>query len=522
MNSVHSQNLYTSYIPPQPQSYSKYNYQQQQQHSKLHPHSPRSISDIVHAQPEHLSHLVNNKSVTSTSPLSTSFNTYNHQPQPYFHSEWIDSPISNKSSSTYRKSNNIHNNNNSNYNYNTNMSSTATATVQQVATTTLRYETPNKSIRQGYITSPISDRHHNETHKGQAVRLGTISTPDIDRSHVFTPVVKQPTPRISDWDIFWAMLNDIVGKDKLAKIGQYTLRLLIHHAERSQSYLSTETVNISVINSRYNDNTKKLNLLKNFIKHPQDFIRIIIIWVCGNIKSKFSGMVNGLSMYRQFLRFGKTPFRIRNLVNKFANNINLKSNYELDINYDKILTKGTLGQFTSLYYGINDESLLLFKLKLLSNASYKKFASRHESFGWYSETWLAMYNTIEKLNKLSQQEMDLKISIQVRNKAKIISRQLLGNGNSSTMMSQSFSSNSANEDLEALEEIQFKKNNAWLDVYKNLADLGFNTYTVFKLRLPFATWQIWMGITASVLSTIKLYREIKKDMIEKELAKQKK
>ncbi|EGW30532.1 uncharacterized protein SPAPADRAFT_157687 [Spathaspora passalidarum NRRL Y-27907] len=509
MNDLHSQN--TNYITPHHYTNSKYIYSQQYQpqqpsRQQQQQHSPRSISDIAYTQSEYL---INNK--TGTESPSPSPN------QHYYHSEWIDSPLSNKSS-PYRKLVNL----NSNYQYNSNMSSTATATLQQhqIATTTLRYETPIKSTRPNtnfaYINTPVSDHHDHKTKAS-----GSLPAIDIDRANTVTPALKPTIPHISDWDIFWSMLNDIVGKDKLAKIGQYTLRLLIHHAGTSESYLSTDSMNIKVINDRYNDTTKKLNLLKNFIKHPQDFIRIIVIWLCANIKLKFSGMVNGLSLYRQFLRFGKTPFRLRNLFNKISSNVNLKSNYELDINYEKLFTKATLGQFTSLYYGINDESLLLYKLKLLSNASYKKFASRHESFGWYSETWLAMYNAVEKLNKLSQQEMDLKISIQVRNKAKILSRQLLGNGSGSTMMSQSFSSNSANDDLEALEEIQFKKNNAWLDIYKNLADLGFNTYTVFQLRLPFATWQIWMGITASVLSTIKLYRETKKAMIEKELAKQK-
>ena len=84
------------------------------------------------------------------------------------------------------------------------------------------------------------------------------------------------------------------------------------------------------------------------------------------------------------------------------------------------------------------------------------------------------------------------------------------------MMSYSSSSSTNNtEDAKLLDEIQFKKNNAWIDIYKNLSDLAFNTYTVFQIKLPFDTWQIWMGISASVLSTIKLYRETKRTMIEK-------
>lgn len=50
----------------------------------------------------------------------------------------------------------------------------------------------------------------------------------------------------------------------MAKVGQYTLRLLVYHAGKSQTYLSDNNINIKVINERYNDTTKKLNLLKNF------------------------------------------------------------------------------------------------------------------------------------------------------------------------------------------------------------------------------------------------------------------
>ena len=40
------------------------------------------------------------------------------------------------------------------------------------------------------------------------------------------------------------------------------------------------------------------------------------------------------------------------------------------------------------------------------------------------------------------------------------------------------------EDAKNLTQIQFKKNNAWIDIYKNLSDLAFNTYTVFNIALP--------------------------------------
>ena len=83
-------------------------------------------------------------------------------------------------------------------------------------------------------------------------------------------------------------------------------------------------------------------------------------------------MINGLSMYRQFLRFGKTTFRIRDLIVKFHHNVfNNSSDNQVQINKSKIFDRKTLGQFLSLYYGINDESILLYKLNVLSNPDYK-------------------------------------------------------------------------------------------------------------------------------------------------------
>ena len=112
--------------------------------------------------------------------------------------------------------------------------------------------------------------------------------------------------------------------------------------------------------------------------------------------------------------------------------------------------------------------------------------------------------------------MDLKIQIQVKNRAKALSKQLLIG--ESTILNTHVGGVSR-DDKTLLNNIQFKKNNAYLDIYKNISDLVFNSYTVFRLTLPFDTLQIWMGISASVLSTVKLYRETKKQLIEKEMKK---
>lgn len=381
---------------------------------------------------------------------------------------------------------------------------------------TFVYITP-KSHKQGDISRGTSHPDSNIDSHTSNVEFYAASRPDSPLTSLTNSLSQNPRPHnVKVWDIFWAMLNDITGKDKMAKIGQYSLRLFLYHAEKTQTYLSDETFNITTIRNRYDSKEKKLNLIRNFGHHPQNFMKILVIIVCSVFRTKLKSMVAGLATYRQFLRFGKSPFRLRTLINKFKENISLKNNSILDVNYQNLLTRKTLSEIFGLYYSFNDETNLLFKLKFYSNASFKKFAARHESLAWYYDTWLNLYNAYEKLQILQQQEMDLKIQIQVKNRAKALSKQLLIG--ESTILNTHVGGVSR-DDKTHLNNIQFKKNNAYLDIYKNISDLVFNSYTVFRLTLPFDTLQIWMGISASVLSTVKLYRETKKLLIEKEMKK---
>lgn len=394
--------------------------------------------------------------------------------------------------------------------------------LQMSTTQTVKYETPSKSRTINYVT-PISEAKHTES-SNEKEALTRSSTPDPLVSSLTSSSLSNSVDlaerfqhNVKSMDIFWTMLNSVLGKDKMAKVGQYSLRLFLHWANRTQTYLSDDSININIINQRYNNKEKQLDLLKNFIKHPQDFVRIVVILVCSIFNHRLLGMVKGLSTYRQFLRFGKSPFRIRDMFNKIRSHYDSKSQ-TFNGNF---FNKKTLGEVISLYYSMNDESTLLYKLNIYSNETLFNFASKHESIAWYYESWFALYNAYNNLQSLHKEEMDLKILIQVKKKAKLLSKQLLG-GNSMRSIESSFHEDSvstSSRDSAALKDLQFKKTNAYLDIYKNISDIIFNTYTVFHLALPFDTIQIWMGISASMLSTIKIYRETKKDLVEAELKK---
>lgn len=360
--------------------------------------------------------------------------------------------------------------------------------------------TPGKT---GGINSPM----------GRILSIQKYGTSKADLAAPTPPPERQLARKVHTMDVLWAMVNDITGKDKLAKFGQYTLRLLVHHSNTTQKYLSDDVVNIRLINKTYQETGRISELLLNFLQHPREFARILVILICSVFKLRFLATVPALGMYRQFLRFGKSPFRVRALIKKIADysfQDPVTKSWKLS---EKFFSNNTLGEVVSLYYSLNDEALLLYKLKFLRNPTLRKFVGKHESYAWYCDSWLALYNAYKNLNRLNQKEMDVRIQIQVKKRARVISKQLLGNSGHSHDFGSPLVDDDSKDTL-ALKEIQFRKTNAKLDIYKTLSDIVFNSYTVFNVALPFDTIQIWMGISASLLSSIKLFREKKQLMVK--------
>lgn len=365
-------------------------------------------------------------------------------------------------------------------------------------------DTPSKKV-QVHLVTPAKSQ--NLPAQNALVRRGSTA----DSAAPSPPPETKKGKIVQPIDVLWAMLNDIVGKDKMAKLGQYTLRLLLFHSKNTQNWLSDEMVNIKLINRTYASTDRVMDLVMGFLQNPQGFIRVLVILVCSVFNSRFAAVVPAIGMYRQFLRFGKSPFRIRNLYWKIRNAVDKSAKWTIN---PSLFSKATLGEVLSLYYSINDESILLGKLGLLKNPKIKDFVSRHESYSWYCESWFALYNAYNNLQYLSQQEMDVKIQIQVKKRARAISKQLLGGGSLNPIPSLSSSSlDDDSRDTIALKEILFNKTNAHLDIYKTLSDIVFNSYSVWGLALHFDTIQIWMGILASFLSSVKLYREKKKELV---------
>lgn len=369
----------------------------------------------------------------------------------------------------------------------------STPSKRSVRTAPIHMVTPAKLTGNGGTATPLS---------AQIIPKADLCAP--------TPPPVSTTNKVSLIDVFWAMVNDLTGKDKLAKFGQYSLRLVLYHAQNTQKALSDDVVNIKSISKTYELNEKILDLLKNFVQNPRAFARVLVILICSVLHSRLSSVVPALGLYRQLLRFGKSPFRINSLYHKLCTNVyvdKLSGSWRIS---ERFFTKSTLGEVIALYYSVNDELNLLYKLNFLKNPTWKRIAMDHEAYAWYCDSWFALYNSYNSLQKLSHQEMELKIQIQVKKRSRALSRQLLG-GTALLNLNSSLDDDSS-LDAHLLKEIYFKKTNAHLDIYKALSDIAFNSYTVFNLKLHFATVQIWMGISASFLSSVKLYREKKRAM----------
>lgn len=377
------------------------------------------------------------------------------------------------------------------------------------------HQSPLKQKNTARPSSPAVKALAEKLHRASPAMTPSRPHPARGEVHLSKTELAEPTPppenverkKVAPIDVFWAMVNDITGKDKLAKFGQYSLRLVLFHLKQAEMYLSDDKLNIRLIAKTYHGSAKILDLVVNFLRNPRAFARVLLILVCSTITLRLSGLAPALGSYRQFLRFGKSPFRIVALVKKVRQNVYLDTATGAYRILKAFFSKSTLSELISLYYSFNDELGLLFRLKFLRNQTWKRLAARHEAYAWYCDSWLAMYNAWSDLHDLQRQEMDMEIQIRVKQRARALSKELLGG----TSLHTSHLDDDAN-DRQALKEIKFKESNAVLDIYKTLSDIIFNSYTVFNMDLHFATVQIWMGISASFLSSVKLYRQKKKTL----------
>lgn len=296
-----------------------------------------------------------------------------------------------------------------------------------------------------------------------------ISSESSDDEATFDVAEKTVVPPSK---IMLSLLNTLVGKDKIAKTAQYALRILLLY---TKSFLGSKQKSLRV---------GKLNQ--------------ILLVLCKEFQDRSTGVVAGLSLYRQLLRFGKTPFRVQGLYGK------LKSS-----SLKVWQTEESLGDVIDLYYGVCDEILLLFKMGALRSGKLRQLAGKHEMYSWYYDIILGLKQTYCKLKEVERREMAIKIRLQVKQRAKkfLLESPLspAQSPSASQIHSPSLSSSGQLSPLpKELIDIGEERRLLRIDLMRLMCDFSFNSVDIFNLKVPQSLYLLF-GLTSGSLGLTKAW-----------------
>lgn len=296
---------------------------------------------------------------------------------------------------------------------------------------------------------------------------------------------------IAKFDIFKNVLGKLGGKDRIAKILQYVLNLLKYYLTNTRRFLiDTKFENLSL--------DPRLHY-----KNPLKYFKLLIFLNSTMLERKIFDITKNISIFRQMLRFGGTPYRIRQFLIKFNKFIksgptNLINIYKFWINED------SLGDFIDLYYGICDEIILLYKLNVFTIPNFKTFIGKHEAYSWYMDILLGLKKNYNKLQENRNKQLQLNIQNQVKQKASLLSKRLMDSiGNNSPMKSQilrEFNTKSpilSNQyDLE-IEALKHEERIIMTDLVRLSFDFVCDSIDIFKLELNPSVYLICGAISGS-------------------------
>lgn len=253
----------------------------------------------------------------------------------------------------------------------------------------------------------------------------------------------------SNFEVLQACVNDLTGKDKLAKIVLYAIRLLttvhsVHgmgnpavarkirsanilerktpdqHADfvlnESQktptSIMTTSATADSIMN--FSAFRPALTLVAKLLLRSSNALSTTrlergLLLLLAFLVDKLSDLMAGLSVYRHLLRAGTIPFRVW----KFSNHIRYSLQILLDqskldgpaTRIQRVLnywtTKDMISQMANFWYAVTDEILLIFRFNLLLNGSkgggkltsaLYSWAEDHELYSWMATILLGLHN----------------------------------------------------------------------------------------------------------------------------------
>lgn len=321
---------------------------------------------------------------------------------------------------------------------------------------------------------------------------------------------------VKNIDILKKVFGTLGGKDKLAKISKYVLDLLKLFISKSRHRITV--LDPSVL-TYYSKVLNQLNL-RMILKHPLTISKILLVALSQNFENKATIISTNLSVFRQILRFGGTPFRVRSMCNKLSSTVRDVSKAgdsvtKLNAINKLWLNEGSLGDFIDLYYGIMDELVLLHKFKVWSHAPFYSWVSKHEALSWYYDILLGLKKAWSTLQQIKQRQLELEIQLQVKKRAVELSSKIQGRGASpikQQLLQDLQQENSTKiSTTEQLQELQHEKNILYLDIIRLSFDFLADTTDVFNMKTPPGTYAL-LSLFSGMLGFSKLWITAKKEL----------
>jgi hypothetical protein len=286
---------------------------------------------------------------------------------------------------------------------------------------------------------------------------------------------------ISKFDLFKLLLSKVGGKDRLAKVSQYSLNLIKLYLINTRRF---------IVDEKFNNLSPDPRL---HYKTPIKYVKLLLFLNSTMVEKKIFEVTKNISAFRYALRFGGTPLRVRAFLGKLDSFMKAPTWDNFSSIY---LNEDFLGDFIDLWYGIFDELELLFKINVLTSPQFKSFVTRQGALAWYADILLGLKKNWCKLRANRERQLQINIQHQVRQRASILSKRLVENIGSTPLRQQlmrEFSNKSPVEGRGLVDKLKSLRNEEriiLLDLVRLSFDLVCDTIDVFDVKLPPAVYLV--------------------------------
>lgn len=321
--------------------------------------------------------------------------------------------------------------------------------------------------------------------------LSPVRGGSIRNEHAITLAeeIKLEKQTVAKFEIFKSVLGKLGGKDRIAKVLQYVLNLLKYYLTSTRRF---------VINEKFDNLSLDPRLILK--TGPIKYLKLLMFLNSTMWEKKIFEVTKNISIFRQTLRFGGTPYRIRSFLSKINKFVKLPN----FTNFQTIwFNEESLGDFIDLYYGICDEIILLYKLNVFTNQNFKSFVSKHEAYSWYLDIMLGLKRNYVKLQENRNKQLQLNIQYQVKQKASLLSKRLIENIGNSPIKSQilrEFNNkspiNQSSLDLE-ISSLKHEEKIIMTDLIRLSFDFVCDSIDIFDLKLNPAVYLVCGAISGT-------------------------